>query len=145
MGYRIDVFSSEVLATYDYDKFKLIKGNRRIDNNNLKRLIQSMKERDMKIPIVVTKDYKVIDGQHRLTARRQLQLPVYYIINNEAEGVIDDVILATMAGMPVTIKNVAEYRAANGETEYVKLVEYSDKYGIPIYTSINLLWHGGCG
>lgn len=31
MGYRIDVFSSEVLATYDYDKFKLIKGNRRID------------------------------------------------------------------------------------------------------------------
>ena len=97
MEYQKDIFSSQVLATYDYDKFKLIKSNRRIDNNNLKRLIQSMKERDMKIPIVVTNDYKVIDGQHRLTARRQLQLHVYFIINNEAEGVIDDVILATIA------------------------------------------------
>ncbi len=140
--FKEDLLAGRYQSTYDYNKFKKIVGNRDLDNANLKRLIESMQVKDMKVPIMVTKDFRIIDGQHRLEARRRLLLPVYYIVNENAEGVIDDVILATMAGKPVTTYDIAKYRAASNEKEYLKLLEFKARYNIPLNMCINLLWKG---
>lgn len=51
-----------------------------MDLNHVKRLKESISEEDLMIPIVVNEKNEVIDGQHRLQARQELQLPVYYIV-----------------------------------------------------------------
>ena len=71
-----------VFYTYDYGKFKHIEGNRQLDQGNCRKLLASMKRNDSKVPIIVTKDFHVIDGQHRLFVRKQLLLPVYYIVSD---------------------------------------------------------------
>lgn|SRR5690348_11281865 len=71
---------NKILTTKLYDDFKSIIGNRNININHLNKLKESLKEKDLKIPIIVNEKLEVIDGQHRLQARRELNLPVYYII-----------------------------------------------------------------
>ena len=133
-----DTFSGRVYSTYEYAKFKLIDGNRKIDRNNLKRLIESMKIEDAKIPILVTENYYVIDGQHRLQARKQLMLPVYYIVSS-MDASADSIILSTMAQKPLTFISIAELRANTGNENYKKLLEFTRYYKIPITMAITLI------
>lgn len=76
--------SSEIKKTRDYNMFTFMKENRNINEAHLKKLINSMREKYIPVPIIVNDDYEVIDGQHRLTACEELNLPVYYIIVKDA-------------------------------------------------------------
>lgn len=69
-----------VYKTKDYDKFKLIKGNRRINTRNYLKLIKSMTEEQLIIPIIVNDKFEIIDGQHRFSTISELNLDLYYII-----------------------------------------------------------------
>ena len=55
-------------------------GNRELKDKNYKKLIRSMSEKQLIIPILVNEKLEIIDGQHRFNACRSLQLPVYYYI-----------------------------------------------------------------
>ena len=66
----------KILSTYEYDKFKKIKGNRKINFKNLGKIINSMSKKQLVIPILVNEKFEVIDGQHRLQACIELGLPV---------------------------------------------------------------------
>lgn len=72
--------TGQVLRTSEYNLFKRIAGNRAINTAHVGRLKESMKKEDLMIPIIVNSKKEVIDGQHRLQARRELGLPVYYIV-----------------------------------------------------------------
>ncbi|EIF6158369.1 ParB/RepB/Spo0J family partition protein [Clostridium perfringens] len=77
----ISVFGS-IYKTYEYDMFKFIKGNRKLNVANVNKLERSMKEEQLIIPIAVNENYEIIDGQHRLSCCKKLRLPVYYYILN---------------------------------------------------------------
>lgn len=134
-----DNIAERVYFTRDYSKFKKIQGNRPVCPNNLKRLIEAMKYKDMKVPILVTEKFDVIDGQHRLEARKKLMLPVYYIIT-DAPADVDSIIVSTMAQKPLTTLSIAELRANTEETEYAKLLEFCKDYGLPITLGMRLTW-----
>lgn len=70
----------EILKTTEYEKFKFVKTNRKINQKNIKKLRVSMKEEQLIIPICVNKAYEIIDGQHRFTVSKELGLPIYYYI-----------------------------------------------------------------
>lgn len=70
----------KIHTTKDYTLFLPLPGNRKIDQGHVKRIALSMKDKDLCIPIIVNEDMRVIDGQHRLEARRQLRKTVYYIV-----------------------------------------------------------------
>ena len=72
----------QVKESMNYSEFKDITGNRNINPLHLSRLIDSMKEEHLISPIIVNQDYQVIDGQHRLRACKELNLPVHYIVQN---------------------------------------------------------------
>lgn len=76
--------SSEIQKTRNYSIFKFMKENRDINEVHLKKLIDSMREKYIPVPIIVNDSYEVIDGQHRLTACEELNLPVYYIVVKKA-------------------------------------------------------------
>lgn len=70
----------EILMTYDYDQFKFITSNRRINKKNYNQLERSMKKEQLIIPICVNQSMQVIDGQHRLLICKNLGLPLYFYI-----------------------------------------------------------------
>lgn len=76
----IDSEYGKILMTYDYDKFKLIRGNRTINQRTYKKLLVSMAVEQLITPITVNENMEIIDGQHRFHAEKELGLPVYYII-----------------------------------------------------------------
>jgi hypothetical protein len=69
-----------VFVTNDYDKFKILKDNRDLNEMHIRRIVESFKEKHLVCPIIVNEKYQVIDGQHRLRASRETESPVYYIV-----------------------------------------------------------------
>lgn len=71
----------QIETTEDYQSFKRIKGNRKINKAHVNKLTTAFAEDPQVIeynPIVVNENMEVIDGQHRLEAIKKLKLPVYY-------------------------------------------------------------------
>lgn len=75
-----DEVYGKIYKTYEYDKFKNIKSNRRINPLTYNKLLRSMKEKQLIIPICVNEKMEIIDGQHRFKAEQTLGLPVYYFV-----------------------------------------------------------------
>lgn len=72
-----------IYKTFKYDVFKFVKGNRKPNKKNYSKLVKSMKEEQLILPICVNDKFEIIDGQHRFSACRDLGLPVYYyMVNN---------------------------------------------------------------
>lgn len=69
-----------VLNTTDYSRFKIMRGNRRIDQRNVERLKESFKNNYLFSPILVNAKMEIVDGQHRYFAAKSLGLPINYII-----------------------------------------------------------------
>ena len=70
---------NQVYETTDYSMFKTIKGNRNINPLHLARLKNSFKERYLFTPVLVNSSMEIIDGQHRVEAAAELNLPIRFI------------------------------------------------------------------
>ncbi len=80
---------NQIEKTKEYSKFKHLKGNRPIQKYHLKKLKQSI-EKDNCLnlhPIIVNKNFEIIDGQHRLEVAKQLDLDIFFI---QSESVKDE-------------------------------------------------------
>lgn len=91
----MEIYTS-VMKTNNYDMFKFMEGNRNTNSTNLNHIIESMKEKQLIIPITVNEKFEIIDGQHRFKACKYLGLPVYFVM--EKGYTIDDVIRANVNG-----------------------------------------------
>jgi len=68
-------------TTKDYDKFKLVYGNRDLNNANIKRIRESVETDGPLVFIMIVNDkLEIIDGQHRFWVWKELGLPIDYII-----------------------------------------------------------------
>lgn len=88
MSVKNDVTKGEVFgcvySTNDYDIFKHLKGNRILDDRK-NYIISSIKENGwVTNPIIVNKDMEIINGQHRYAALKALNMPIQYIIAENA-------------------------------------------------------------
>ena len=70
----------QVHTTLDYGKFKILQGNRDVNNLHVKRLEQSISKNNLLTIITVNENYEIIDGQHRFNVLRKLELPINYVI-----------------------------------------------------------------
>lgn len=72
-----------VQSTMDYERFKLIGANRDVHRPTVNRIKRSIEQRgnlSQASPINVNERFEVIDGQHRLTALAELNLPVFFTV-----------------------------------------------------------------
>lgn len=129
----------QIFSTTDYDMFREVLGNRAIYAPALRRLRQSVEKKNSLpyTPIKVNSDMEVIDGQHRLTVARELGLPIYYVIENDAN--IDTVRRVNTNLRPWTIFDYLESYIAQGKTEYKKLYDFINEYSLSISVGIFLL------
>lgn len=71
----------EVNQSTDYSKFKFLELNRKVNQKHVDNLIRLNEERSRYhlFPIVVDEQMNIIDGQHRYTACKKSNKPIYYL------------------------------------------------------------------
>lgn len=108
----------------DYSKFNLISGNRPVQ---VKELLESIQEKNLleSHPILVTKDFEIIDGQHRLECARILRVPIYYIVD---ENLDEDDIPRCQVQKNWKVDNFLEfYKRYKPDYEFVKEIVVKNK------------------
>jgi len=116
----------KIKKTYDYDEFGDLDGNRKINQSNLNKIMESMRKKYYSIPIIVNKKMQVIDGQHRLEACRQLNLPVFYF---QIDGLdLRSVHTFNSIGKPWAFIDYLDSYVRLGKPEYIKAQALRNKY-----------------
>ena len=69
-----------IYETFDYGKFGDIPTNRKINETNYAKLVNSMKEEALNQLVMVNEHFQIIDGQHMFKARKEMGLPILYRI-----------------------------------------------------------------
>jgi len=76
---------NKILSTKDYNLFKKMVGNRPTQLFRVKKILKSIEKVGyITNPIIVNDKMEIIDGQARFEALKQLNLPIDYIIVNNA-------------------------------------------------------------
>lgn len=131
---------NKVFASDEYDKFGFFEENRDINVARVKELEESMKEHELEKAIDVNENFKIIDGQHRYTAWRNLGRPIIYVIH-KGWGVKEIPVLNTHQKNWNPSDFVRMYTAL-GIKDYELYEEFTERYGFPHNTNILLLTGG---
>lgn len=113
---------NQVKSTNDYSLFSSLKGNRVINKLHVERLKTSFRKCYLLSPIIVNHKYEIIDGQHRFSAAKQLNLPVNFIM-------VEDYGLKEVQMLNTNMKNwkKEDYLQAYcdlGYDEYLKMKQF---------------------
>lgn len=133
--------SGLIFTSTDYDVFNFLTGNRSIDPNNVKKLKESISENGYKKsqPIIVNQDFEIIDGQHRFDACKELNLPIYFTIeqgNGDSIKLVQD--LNKNQKNWHSIDYIKSY-AQRGYSQYIDLLDYQQENDLTISTLMLLL------
>ena len=131
---------NNVYKTSDYDIFGYVDGNRNTTKKHIGELEESFAERQLEVPIVVDKDFKIYDGQNRIEAIKRLGLPVFYIM-------LDDLGIRDIQLLNATSKNwkADEYASSytlpgtKNRLEYEKYLEFRKKYRIGVRETLQIM------
>lgn len=84
------IVHSSIYKTKEYNQFLIdSEYNRDVNTNHVKKLKDSIKtfgDYGDCFPIVVDENMRIVDGQHRFTARKELGLTIYYIQSTELDS-----------------------------------------------------------
>ena len=129
---------TNVMKTKNYDLFKFMDGNRKLNPTNLNQIINSMNEKQLIIPIIVNEHFEIIDGQHRFKSCKHLNLPVYYIMQQGYN--ITDVIRANVNGGRKWYDTdyLHKYCQA-GDERYLRVIEILEDFSITVNDFIKIL------
>jgi len=70
--------TKKIYSTKNYNQFKILEGNRPINNKSINRIIREIKNGVINNPIVVNRKNEIADGQHTFHARKQLNMEILY-------------------------------------------------------------------
>lgn len=119
----------KIFHTLDHETFKTQEGNRDLASSDLKKIEKKILDNNLLRyhPILVSKEYHVIDGQHRLEVAKRNNLDVYFIVM-EAESTLETTQLINTTGKPWQVKDFLKSYIALGNEEYIKFNKYLQKY-----------------
>jgi hypothetical protein len=124
-------------VTTEYKKFILINGNRIINKQKVKRLMETMTEYMAMSPIQVNEKMEIIDGQHRFTALCNLGKPIYYYVVKGAT--IKDVQALNTHTDVWDHKDYVNSYVSTGNKNYAIYKQFKEKYGLGTTTNLMLL------
>ncbi|MGN2339004.1 ParB N-terminal domain-containing protein [Clostridium cagae] len=117
-----------IYQTCDYEMFDKVNGNRLINSVNYTKLLKSMEEKQLLIPICVNENLQIIDGQHRFNACKELKKPIHFYIT---EGyTIEDVKRANLVGKNWSKVDFLNLFMSQNNINYIDFAEILDTYKI---------------
>lgn len=141
--------SPSIERSHNYDLFKKIEWNRPIDKGNFTKLLKENREKFQlhKFPILITNDFKIIDGQHRFEVSKELGSPIYFIKDTGHDDSFAAVHSVNKAGKKHTMKDKIEmlYRAGDSGAAMIYKVAtlYQGKFDVAVIA--NALMNGSTG
>lgn len=124
-----DLPSNVVQVTRNYDQFGFFDANRvtyRGHIESIKRAFETMGNFTEKQPILVNENYKIIDGQHRFVACKEMGLPIYFTMQ-QGLGVADARAMNILHRSWQLVDYARSY-AESGDTSYQKFLQLSEDY-----------------
>ena len=131
------LINNKYFETTDYSKFKKARGNRPVDDTHVRQLKALIAEKDLKDPIRVNKNMEVIDGQHTLQARKELELVVPYIIIDSNDPL--DVARLNTGRKNWSMEAYLNHHCSRNRFDYKVCKQKMDQYGINVAEAIILL------
>lgn len=123
----MEVKTVQIYETRDHDVFRRLKGNREVTNKRVAIIKESIESVGyISNPIIVNSRMEVIDGQGRLEALKQLNIPVEY-------RVIPGLSITECRAMNLkptgwSIKDFVDSYAEYGNVNYVRLKKLAEAY-----------------
>ncbi len=131
-------------STTNYAMFKHTTSNREdgIKEEWVQNLMRSISKRNLLHvkPIVVSKEFLIVDGQHRLEAAKRLKLPIYYLIDEDFEFQDIPILNARGTNNSWTNSDQLHFYVNEGYEEYEKFDEFIKQNKITINLAIYLLF-----
>ena len=118
---------STVYTTNKYDMFSFIEENRPVRDAHLDNIRDSIAIKQLPVPIVVDKEYRICDGQHRFEACKELKKPIYYI--QVPKMTIEDIQRLNADTKTWTMDDFLHSFCKKNRSEYIKYREFKEKYG----------------
>ena len=128
---------NQVQSTNEHSIFTDLIGNRPINENHVARLVISMKQSYLQVPLIVNEKMEIIDGQHRLKAHKELNLPTYFI-ENKGYG-LEETQLLNQNSNNWTANDFMHGYCNAGKNEYLKYRVFNNKYRLNHQCQMNLL------
>lgn len=124
--------------TNNYALFKFRDDNRKeISTSHVEKLIRSIEMNNLLNlrPITVNGQMEVIDGQHRLLAAKNLNIPIWYEVREDLTQ--KDLITLNVSRSWKKL-DFLNFYVKNGYQEYIKLDNFLKKNNIPISAAIRI-------
>lgn len=128
-----------VEETIDYEVFRKHPSNREIDQHVVKSIENSISMKNLLSlrPILIDKDFFVIDGQHRLEVAKKLGIPIHYQTQEDVSA--QDMVLLNNNQKTWTINDYLNFYVNEGYSEYVLLNSYINKDKLKLNITLRLL------
>jgi hypothetical protein len=127
---------TSIFTTTNYSIFDFIGGNRETDNTNLNKIKQSLSKKHIRTNAVICildntdpiKPLKIVDGQHRFKACKELNIPVSFVIDSSLTmaSILNDITLLNTASKEWDVSDFMRSEAQKGNENYIL---YSAVYG----------------
>lgn len=136
-----------VYSSYEYGNFDFINGNRKINENKISRIIEEIKSGNDMLryyPIQVKEiddRLAILDGQHRFTISKRLQLPVYYILVKEEKKMVD-IAKVNSNVEKWTMQDYIQCYMKDGNNDYKMLHEFVQLHKAAVSTALVMLSSG---
>lgn len=115
----------------NYDEFRFWRNNR--NPVRYDKLIKSIQANDLTsaCPILVNKNYYIIDGQNRFLACKKLGKPIYYIVKDIPDREIDNYIITlNTASTNWHLPDYLSYYIKKGFTNYIDFEAFMRSHGM---------------
>ena len=134
--------TSVITSTTNYEMFKLVKSNRVVKQRNVERLMKSFEltgGMSMSKPIIVDRNYNVIDGQNRLMACKKMGIPVHYVVSDDK---IENIPIYNTYQEKWGLEDYAHYWAEQGNENYKRILAIRDRVSIALNGVLECLVNG---
>jgi hypothetical protein len=137
----VDGIHGKIYLASEYNQFKLVKGNRKIDTNL--KLEQSIKKIGILRPIIVNSNMEILDGQHRYSIAKKYALPLPYYVSSSKN--IDDIIDLNNSSKKWSIEDYINKYKQDGLSDYEQLDYLRTEYRNVVFGDMIYAAQGYCG
>lgn len=127
-----------VQSTKEYSKFKKLTGNRDVRIGHVRFLISSISRKNLlaEHPIIINRNWEVIDGQHRIEAAKTLNIPIFYVFSESAS--IEDAQLLNYAARVWASRDFLKSLAENGNEDARFVYDFVLKNKVPVTVALQV-------
>ena len=119
-----------IYETKDYNSFTLLKENREIKKSHVDYFVKELKKNGQQIPFKVSNKNEILEGQHRFTACKILNIPFqfFYSTKKESKEVQLKSLINLQKGLNWSLKNYLDTQLVIGNENYLGFQKLYEKH-----------------